>query len=277
MIGKLITRLKKYKQVVYGAILVLVVLIPAIFAPFFTNYGPSKYNVRDRLQPPSMNHLAGTDHFGRDVFSRILYGARISMIVGLSVLLLCGIIGIILGLIAGYFTRAEALLMRILDGLMAFPAILLALVILAVLGPGLKNVIMALSISYIPRVARIVRSSVIVVKKYDHVAAARALGATDLQIILKHILPLCWSPIIIRLTLIMVFTIMTEASLTFLGVGISPEIPSWGNIMSEGRFYMSVAPWLTLIPGLAILIAALGFNIIGDGLRDFLDPKLKDI
>lgn len=259
-----------------GFTLIFIIIISAVFSPIIATHDPLKYDMSERLQPPSRQHLAGTDHFGRDIFSRIVYGSRVSMIIAISVMVLCGVGGIFLGLVAGYYKKVEATIMRLMDGLMAFPSVLLALVILAALGPGIKNIVIALSISYIPRVARTVRGSVLVVKEYEHVEAARAIGAKDKDIIMRHILPLCWSPIIVRLTLIMALTILSEASLTFLGVGLSPEIPSWGNILSEGRLYMTTAPWITVLPGVAIVMAVLGLNLMGDGLRDILDTRLSD-
>lgn len=267
---------RRYQEVAIGFTLLFIVLASAVFSPLIATHDPLAFNMSERLQAPSKEHIAGTDHFGRDIFSRIIYGSRISMIIAVSVIVICGTVGVFLGLVAGYYKKVEATVMRLLDGFMAFPSVLLALVVLAALGPGIKNIVIALSISYMPRVARTVRGSVVVVKEYEHVEAARALGTKDRDIIFRHILPLCWSPIIVRLTLIMALTILSEASLTFLGVGLSPDIPSWGNILSEGRLYMTTAPWITVIPGIAILIAVLGLNMMGDGLRDLLDTRLSD-
>ena len=190
-------------------------------------------------------------------------------------LVLCGIFGTITGLLAGYYKWAEIIIMRIMDGLMAFPSVLLALVILAALGSGIQNIIIALFIAYIPRVTRTVRSTALSVKEFEHVEAARAMGASDARIIFKYILPLCVSPLIIRLTLMMALTVLSEASLTFLGVGLSPEIPSWGNSLSEGRQYITTSPYMILYPGLAIVLSVVSLNMLGDSLRDILDPRLN--
>ena len=272
-------RLKKfwhrYRQIAFGLFLFVLIVFAAVFAPLITGYDPTAYNMRERLLSPSVQHLCGTDAFGRDVFARIVYGARISLTIAMTVLVACGAAGTVLGLLAGYYRWAERVVMRVMDGLMAFPAILLALVILSVLGSGIQNIVLALSISYLPRVVRTVRATVISVKQFEHVEAARAMGASDARIIFKYILPLCWSPLIIRMTLIMALTVLSESSLTFLGVGLSPEIPSWGNILSEGRMYITTSPYLITLPGLAIVLSVLSLNMLGDGLRDLLDPRLK--
>jgi ABC-type dipeptide/oligopeptide/nickel transport system permease subunit len=265
----------KYRQIAFGGGLFLIIVLMAVFAPYIATHDPGAYAMMDALQPPSAEHLCGTDAFGRDVFSRIVYGARISLTIALAVLVVCGVLGTVLGLLAGYYRWAEATIMRFMDGLMAFPAMLLALVILTVFGSGIQNIILALSISYLPRVVRTIRGTVISVKEYEHVEAARAMGASDARIIFKYILPLCVSPLIIRLTLLMALTVLSESSLTFLGVGLSPEIPSWGNILSEGRQYITTSPYLITLPGLAIVLSVLSLNTLGDGLRDMLDPRLN--
>ena len=266
---------RRYSQIAFGGGLFLLIVLMAVFAPYIATHDPGAYAMQDALQPPSAEHFCGTDAFGRDVFSRIVYGARISLTIALSVLVVCGALGTVLGLLAGYYRWAEVTIMRFMDGLMAFPSILLALVILTVFGSGIQNIILALSISYLPRVVRTIRGTVISVKEYEHVEAARAMGASDARIIFKYILPLCISPLIIRLTLIMALTVLSESSLTFLGVGLSPEIPSWGNILSEGRQYITTSPYLITLPGLAIVLSVLSLNTLGDGLRDMLDPRLN--
>ncbi len=275
MIKKLASCWRRYSQVILGGGLFLLIVLMAVFAPLIATHDPGAYAMREALQEPGPAHLCGTDAFGRDVFSRIVYGARISLTIALAVLVVCGALGTVLGLLSGYYRWAEATIMRLMDGLMAFPSILLALVILTVFGSGIQNIILALSISYLPRVVRTIRGAVISVKEYEHVEAARAMGASDARIIFKYILPLCVSPLIIRLTLIMALTVLSESSLTFLGVGLSPEIPSWGNILSEGRQYITTSPYLITLPGLAIVLAVLSLNTLGDGLRDLLDPRLK--
>lgn len=260
-----------------GGMLVGLLVLTAIFAPLLAPYDPYVFEVSKRLTPPGPEHPLGTDAFGRDILSRVIYGARLSMLLGSAVVAVAGGAGIFLGLLAGSYRLLDSLIMRFLDGLMAFPATLLALAISAALGPSLPNLILALAVAYVPRVARLVRSSVLVVRELEHVQAARAVGVPEMPLLLRHILPLCWSPIIVQMTLVFAMTVLAEASLTFLGVGLSPEVPSWGNILNEGRLYLYEAPWITTAPGVAVLVAVLGLNIIGDALRDLLDPRLRDL
>ncbi|MDR0851843.1 MAG: ABC transporter permease [Clostridiales Family XIII bacterium] len=268
---------RKYRQIVVGVGMFSVILICAIFAPLIAHQDPSFYDVPNRMLPPSSAHLFGTDVFGRDVFARTIYGARTSLAISVSVTVLCGVVGIFLGLIAGYFRRLEAVIMRVMDALMAFPNILLALIIVAALGAGAINVIIALALASIPSVTRMVRGIVLTVKEQDHVAAAKASGAKTGRILFFHIFLLCISPITVILTLILATTTLAEASLTFLGVGLPPELPSWGNIISDGRTYISTAWWLTVIPGFAILWTVISVNVLGDGVRDMLDPRLRNL
>lgn len=265
----------KYKSVALGGVMFLVIVLVAICAPVLATHDPNQMSMSQSLLSPSREHLCGTDEFGRDVFSRIVYGARISLSISLSVLVTIGLSGTALGLVSGYYSRADMMIMRVMDGLMAFPTVILALVILTVMGSGIPNIVLALSISQLPRVVRTVRATVISVKQYEHVEAARAMGASDLRIMYRYILPLCFSPLIIRLTLTMALTVLNEASLTFLGVGLSPENPSWGTILSEARQFVSTSPYLIFLPGFAILWSVLSLNILGDGLRDLLDPRLN--
>lgn len=264
----------KYKSVGLGAFMLLVIVLAAIFAPLITTHDPLRMSMSQSLIPPSKEYLCGTDEFGRDVFSRIIFGARISLSISLSVLAIIGTCGTALGLTAGYYNKADMVIMRVMDGLMAFPTVILALVILTVMGSGIPNIVLALSISQLPRVVRTVRTTVISAKQFEHVEAAHAMGASDLRIMYKYIFPLCLSPLIVRLTLTMALTVLNEASLTFLGVGLSPETPSWGTILSEARQHVSTSPYLIFLPGLAIFWSVLSLNILGDGLRDLLDPRL---
>jgi peptide/nickel transport system permease protein len=211
------------------------------------------------------------------VLSRVLYGARISVVVGGLVVLLAVAAGLLVGLLAGYYRALDNVLMRVMDGLMAFPAILLAIALMASLGPSLRNVVVALGVVYTPRIARIVRGSVLVVRELPYVEAARAAGASDLAILRRHVLPNCLSPVIVQGTFIFALAVLGEAALSFLGVGAPPAAPSWGNILAEGRLYMQQAPWLVLAPGVAIMATILGLNLFGDGLRDALDPKLRGV
>ena len=265
----------KYNMVLIGGIMFLIMVIVAFLATSIAPYDPQHMNMMESLRPPSAAHLCGTDEFGRDVFSRIIYGARISLSISLSVLVLVGIFGTVLGMLAGFYHYADTLIMRFMDGLMAFPTVILALVILTVLGSGIPNLVLALSITQLPRMVRTVRTTVISAKQLEHVEAARAMGASDARIMFRYILPLCVSPMIVRLTLIMALTVLNEASLTFLGVGLSPDIPSWGTILSEARQHIYTSPYLIFLPGLAILWSVMSLNLLGDGLRDVLDPKLS--
>ena len=263
----------KYNMVLIGGIMFLIMVIVAFLATSIAPYDPQHMNMMESLRPPSAAHLCGTDEFGRDVFSRIIYGARISLSISLSVLVLVGIFGTVLGMLAGFYHTADTVIMRFMDGLMAFPTVILALVILTVLGSGIPNLVLALSITQLPRMVRTVRTTVISAKQLEHVEAARAMGASDARIMFRYILPLCVSPMIVRLTLIMALTVLNEASLTFLGVGLSPDIPSWGTILSEARQHIYTSPYLIFLPGLAILWSVMSLNLLGDGLRDVLDPK----
>ena len=252
-----------------------IIVLAAILAPVITTYEPTTMDVVHALDPPSAAHICGTDEFGRDVFARIIYGARVSLTVSLSVLVGCSVLGSILGLLAGYYKWADAIIMRVMDGLMAFPTVILALVILTVLGSGIPNLVLALVITQIPRVVRTVRTTVISAKELEHVEAARAMGASNLRIMVQYIFPLCISPLIIRLTLTAALTVLNEASLTFLGVGLPPDVASWGVILSEARQFITTSPYLIYLPGIAIVWCVLSLNLLGDGLRDALDPKLS--
>ena len=265
----------RYNMVLIGGIMFLIMVTVAFLATSIAPYDPQHMNMMESLRPPSAAHLCGTDEFGRDVFSRIIYGARISLTISLSVLVMVGIFGTVLGMLAGFYHYADTLIMRFMDGLMAFPTVILALVILTVLGSGIPNLVLALSNTQLPRMVRTVRTTVISAKQLEHVEAARAMGASDARIMFRYILPLCVSPIIVRLTLIMALTVLNEASLTFLGVGLSPDIPSWGTILSEARQHIYTSPYLIFLPGLAILWSVMSLNLLGDGLRDVLDPKLS--
>lgn len=255
-----------------GSILVLIIIFVCVFAPLLTSYDPLEMKVQDRLKPPSATHWFGTDDFGRDVFSRVVYGSRISMIVGFSVVLITSFIGLLFGLYSSYYRRLDNILMRINDGLMAFPAILLAIAIMAALGPKISNVIIALSVVYTPTVARAVRSAALTVREQTYIEAIRALGGKPWRIIWFHIAPNCLSPLIIQATFIFAYAVIIEASLSFLGAGTPPPEPSWGNILNDGRTLMKEAWWMTFFPGVSIMITVLGLNLLGDGLRDLLDP-----
>jgi peptide/nickel transport system permease protein len=262
--------------VLVGLVLVAITVAIGVLAPLIAT-NPTRMDVSARLQTPGTAHWFGTDDLGRDVFARVVYGARLSLLVGVAVVALALIVGLAAGLAAGYFRRLDNLIMRVMDGLMAFPAIILAIALMASLGPSVTNVIVAIGVVYMPRVARVVRGSVLVVRETAYVEAARALGLADAWIILRHVLPNCLSPVIVQGSFVFAAAVLTEAALSFLGVGVPPYVPSWGNILSEGRLYLQQAPWLVLYPGAAIMITILGLNLLGDGLRDLLDPKIRGL
>jgi peptide/nickel transport system permease protein len=260
-----------------GAILVVLNVLVAVFAPAIGRWEPQRLDVQARLAPPTASHWMGTDDVGRDVWSRVIHGTRLSMIVGGAVVALSFVGGIVFGLLGGYYRPLDNVLMRIMDGFMAFPGIILAIAMMASLGPSVVNVIVALGIVYVPRVARIVRGSVLVIRETPYVEAALALGVPDLTVLRRHVLPNCLSPVIVQGTFIFAAAVLGEAALSFLGVGVPPQIPSWGNVLAEGRLYLQQAPWLTLFPGAAIMGCILGLNLFGDGLRDLLDPKMQGL
>jgi peptide/nickel transport system permease protein len=262
---------------VVGVALVGLVVLVAALAPALAPWDPLALDVKSRLERPSGRHWLGTDDLGRDVLSRVLHGARVSVVVGGVVVVLAVTAGLAIGLAAGYYRTLDNVLMRVMDGLMAFPAIVLAIALMASLGPSLRNVIVALGIVYAPRIARIIRGSVLVVREMPYVEAARGLGAPDPTILRRHVLPNCLSPVIVQATFIFALAVLGEAALSFLGVGAPPATPSWGNILAEGRLYIQQAPWLTLAPGVAIMATIVGLNLFGDGLRDALDPKLRGL
>ena len=256
--------------------IVLVATVAAVAAaPILASSDPSFVNVSARLQPPGSDWLMGTDNFGRDILARVLHGGRASLLIGLAVVLLAVGGGSIVGLLAGYNRRFDAISMRIVDGLISFPALVLAIGMVGVLGPGATTVILALSIVYAPRVVRIVRGSVLVTKEQPFVEATISLGAGGSYIIRHHLLPNVWSPIIVQASFIFPFAVLGEAALSFLGVGVPADVPSWGNILTDARAYLDTAWWMSLFPGLTIVATVLVLNVIGDDLRDSLDPTLK--
>ena len=269
----MLARLARRKITLIGAALMAVMLVLGTLGPLVAG-NPTRMDVASRLAPPSAVHWFGTDDVGRDVFSRVIHGARLSLLVGSAVVAFSLVVGVSCGLIAGYYRRLDNVVMRVMDGLMAFPAIILAIALMAALGPSVANVVLAIGVVYSPRVARIVRGSVLVIRETAYVEAARALGAADATLIGCHVLPNCLSPVIVQGSFVFAAAVLTEAALSFLGVGVPPFVPSWGNILSDGRLYLQQAPWLVLYPGAAIMMTILGLNLFGDGLRDLLDPKL---
>ena len=268
-------RLLRHKGFLVGALLFGIVLTAALFADLLIQVDPNRISVRNKLRPPGSEWIFGTDNFGRSQWSRVVKGAQLSLAIGFGVVLLNALFGTLLGALAGYFRALDNLLMRIMDAFMAFPVILLAIGITAALGPGSINAVIALAAVYTPRTARIVRASVLVVREQAYIEAARAMGASHARILLRHVLPNCMAPLIVQLTFIFAYSVLSEAVLSFLGLGAEPPTPTWGNIIAEGRLYIREAPWITLIPGLALAMTVLGLNLLGDGLRDVLDPQLK--
>lgn len=263
------------RTAIVGVFIVLVFSVVAVFAPLLAPHDPLGLDILHKLRGPSSANLLGTDQFGRDVLSRVIYGARLSMGVGGSVGAASVMLGLILGLVSGYYKRADSIIMRVMDALMAFPSIILAIVLMGILGPSIKNIILALTIVFVPRIARVARSSVLIVREETYVEAVRSTGASDLRIMLRHVLPNILSPLITQASYIFALAVLAEASLSFVGVGASPEIPSWGNMLSEGQIVVRQAPWITIFPGMAIVLVVFGANLFGDGLRDALDPRLR--
>ena len=268
-------RLLGHRLFITGVILFGLVLAMALFADLLATAAPEKMNVRARFRTPQWAFLLGTDNYGRDIWSRLLYGSRLSLSIGFAVVLVTGVAGTCIGLLAGYFKRLDGPLMRLMDALMAFPAILLAIAIASALGPSAINAVIALSAVYTPRTARIVRGSVLVVREMDYVQAAVASGARHGWVIWRHILPNSMAPLIVQLTFIFAYAVLAESILSFLGVGPPPPTPSWGSMIAEGQAYLREAPLMALFPGIAIAVTAMGLNLLGDGLRDVLDPRLK--
>ena len=266
------------KLAVIGSVILLVFICMALFAPFLAPYDPYAIDSTAFMSSPSAAHIMGTDSMGRDIFSRILYGARISLRVSLTSVSIATVAGVVLGVIAGYFGKAaDSIISRILEIMFSFPEVLLALLIMAILGPQLNNIILAIGIVYTPIFARITRGAVLSVKDSLYVEASRSIGVSNGKIILRHILPNILSPIIVQVTLSLAFAILSEASLSFLGIGVEPDIPSWGIMLNDGKAWIEIAPWIGIFPGIFIALAVLGFNILGDGLRDVLDPRLKNV
>ncbi|MXP65733.1 ABC transporter permease [Roseomonas sp. M0104] len=268
-------RLFRHRLFVTGLILFGIIAFMAAAAPWITDINPNRLSMRNKFLPPGGDFVLGTDNFGRSLWSRVVWGARLSVIIGVSVVALNAVFGTLIGALAGYFRRLDNVLMRINDALMAFPAILLAIGVTAMLGPSTANVIIALGIVYVPRTARIVRASVIVLREMEYVQAAVAAGAGHWRILRRHILPNAMAPMIVQLSFLFAYAVLSEATLSFLGLGAVPPTPTWGNIMAEGRDFMRDAPWIIAIPGVTLMITVLGLNMLGDGLRDVLDPRLR--
>jgi peptide/nickel transport system permease protein len=268
-------RLLRNRAAIAGAVIFLVLLLAAVLADTLSTHTPTRLSPADRLRAPSAANLLGTDEFGRDVFSLVVHGSRVSLLVGGTTMLLTSLGGVVIGLLAGLNRRLDAVLMRCTEGLMAFPAILLAIALMAVRGPGVWNVIVALSVAYMPRTALLIRSTVLSIRELDYVQAARAMGRGDLGIAFRHVLPNCVAPLLVQGTFIFAYAILAEAILGFLGVGVPPYVPSWGNVIASGKNVIREAVWVSLFPGLALTLAGLSLNLLGDALREALDPRLR--
>lgn len=262
--------------VIFGAVVILAFIVVAIFAPLLVQYDPNEQHLSFTLKPPSKEYRLGTDDLGRDLLSRIIWGSRISIMVGVVAVSIAGVFGMGLGLIAGYYGGwIQTIIMRFIDTLMALPPLLLILAIAAVLGGGLFNVLIALGVGLLPTYCRLMCGQILTLKESDFVTAARAIGASNRRIILRHLLPNSFPPLLVLITLNMGTAILMEASLSFLGIGISPPTPTWGALISNGYMYLLINPLLSFAPGICILLVVLAFNMVGDGLRDALDPRLR--
>lgn len=269
-------RLKKNKLAMFGLSIVIILVLVAIFAPLIAPYDPLNRVKEDSMLGPSKTYFFGTDILGRDIFSRVIYGSRISLEIGMVAVGISVVLGLLMGAISGYFGNVpDAIIMRIADIFFAFPYILGAIAIMTVLGPGIINIFIAIGLLGWASFARIFRGSILSIKNKEYVEAARALGASNFRIISKHIFPNAFAPIIVYATMNVGTAIIVEAALSFLGIGVQPPTPAWGKMLSEALNYIDIAPWMMIFPGLAILITVLGFVLLGDGLRDAFDPKLK--
>jgi peptide/nickel transport system permease protein len=272
---RVLHRLRRHRLAIVGLGFLVLLVLCAVSADAISPYKPLEQTMTQRLRPPSAAHLLGTDDFGRDILSRIIFGSRISLQVGFVAVGIAGGIGVVFGLLSGYFGGwLDNVLMRCMDVLLAFPAILLAVTIMALLGTTTTNVMIAIGIAYIPIFARVVRGTVLTVKPNDYVEAARSAGASELRIVLQHILPGTTGTIIVQVSLALAYAILAEAALSFLGLGTQPPTPTWGSMLSFGREFVREAPWFTFFPGFAIFLTVLSLNLVGDGLSDALDPRL---
>ena len=265
---------RRHPRVVFGGVLLTVLVLLSLLAPWIAPYDPIKLNVAQRLRPPSAAHWFGTDAYGRDVLTRTLYGGQISLVIALSVAALSTTIGTVIGLVAGYFRWLDTVVMRIMDGLMAIPGILLAVAMLSLSKASVRTVVIAITIPEIPRVVRLVRALVLTIREQTFIQGAVAAGTRTTPILFRHILPNAMTPIIVQATYIAASAVLIEAYLGFLGVGTPPEVPSWGNIIAEGRNFIMLAIWSVLFPGLFLGVMVLSVNVLGDGVRDMLDPRI---
>lgn len=264
--------------VVFGSVVLVILIIMAVTAPLISPYDPVRQNLKSTLAPPSTQHLLGTDFLGRDTMSRLIYGSRISLIVAFGAITIAACVGVFAGLIAGFYgSWANAVIMRCIDALMSFPMILLALILAALLGGGLVNVMIAIGTALVPIYARLMCGQVLAVREQDYILAGRAMGSSNLRLMLRHILTNAFPPIIVLITMQVGTAILAEAGLSYLGIGITPPTPSWGSMVSDGFPYLITNPLLSFVPGMAIMVAVFAFNMVGDGLRDTLDPRLRGL
>lgn len=263
------------RYAVVGLAILVALTLLALLADQVAPYGPNRMRPTERLQPPSAAHVFGTDDLGRDIFSRAVFGARLSLAIGGMVVPVSLLLGVPLGVAAGYYRRLDGPIMRVVDGVMAFPAVLFAITLMAALGPSVANVAIALSLAYAPRVARVARGSTLAVRAMTYIEAARALGARDHRLIAVHVLPNIFAPLLVLASFTFAVSVVTEAILSFLGAGAPPSVPSWGAMVAEGRNFIKTAPWLMFFPGCFIAVVVMGLNLLGDGLRDLLDPRLR--
>jgi len=265
---------RRHPTVAAGGVLLLLIVIASLAAPWLGTVDPISINPSHRLRDPSAENWFGTDRFGRDLYSRVMYGGRVSLVVGLSVAALATLIGLAIGLVSGYLRAVDAVVMRVMDGMMAIPAIMLAIALIALSKASIFIVIIAVALPEIPRVVRLVRSIVLTLREQPYIEAATAIGTSVPRILLRHLLPNALPPLVVQATYICASAVLIEAALSFLGAGTPPEIPSWGNIMAEARAYFQLKPWMVLIPGVFLAVTVLSINLVGDGLRDMLDPRL---
>ena len=264
------------KLFIIGLVILLPLFIFTLAAPIFTQYSPTILNVEMKLMPPSLNNWFGTDEYGRDLFSRVIYGSQISMRVAAAATFSTVVLGVLFGSLAGFYNLADLFISRICDALLNFPGLIIGIMVMAALGQSETNIILAMVIMYTPRIVRVVRASVIEIKAMDFIDAAKVIGASNLRILFFHILPHTISPLVVQITFGFAWAILVESGLSFLGLGTPPPAPSWGNIISDGREFIRTAPWIMIFPGLMIAVAVTGLNLIGDGLREILDPKLRN-
>ena len=268
------TRLRQHRIAVAGSVFVLLFIVVSLTAPIIAPYDPTHTDLQQTLKAPSFSHPFGTDHFGRDVFSRIIYGARTSLLIGVFSVFIAAVGGILLGLVGGYFSGwIDNLIMRCVDVMLTFPRILLSILLIAIIGTGMENIMLAVGLFAIPTYARLVRSSVLVLKETEFVEAARAVGSSSRRVLFRHIFPGTLGPIVVQSTFLIATSIRVAAGLSFLGIGVPPPTPEWGSMLADARSYMALAPHLLTIPGLALMFVVLSFNLVGDGLRDALDPR----